>query len=226
MNQRLNAAVVNAGCLTVFAGQSTSRQRDVLDSLLYIQLAAMKKHSKFTDFENWKRTWLDAAVRFGWVLRGSEHISEPVARTGTETAWALCAAAMTETVGNALLSDVEELLRAAMSSEALNLLSGQALRVNAHDPRAPLATVVLQTGFLDPRGVMTSAVLHLRSYQPLTSGFLFDPLEAGHVLGNYSVTVYSMWLEDLVYSRYRNAIDTALADKRSSLIRPLDTPGR
>jgi hypothetical protein len=226
MKQRLNAAVVNAGCLAVFAGQSTSRQRDVLDSLLYIQLAAMKKHSKFTDFEHWERTWLAAAVRFGWVVRGSEHLSEPVARTGTDTAWALCTAAMTETVGDTLISDVEELLRAGMSSDALNLLSGQTLHVNAHDPRAPLATVVLQAGFVDTHGVMTLAVLHLRTYQPLTSRFLFNPLEAGHVPGNYSVTVYSMQLEDLVYSRYRNAIDTALADKRSSLIRLLDRPGR
>ncbi|MCF5827072.1 hypothetical protein GIV31_26535, partial [Pseudomonas syringae] len=63
MTQELNAGVVNAGCLLFFSerGQTASHS-DVMDSMLYVQLAASKKHPKFASFEKWSETWLAAAM--------------------------------------------------------------------------------------------------------------------------------------------------------------------
>ncbi|KPY54744.1 Uncharacterized protein ALO48_00023 [Pseudomonas syringae pv. rhaphiolepidis] len=79
MKQELDAAVVNAGCLLFFpTSQQVAPKNDVLDSMLYVQLAASKQHPRFAEFGKWNETRLAAALRFGWVLNASEHVSEPL----------------------------------------------------------------------------------------------------------------------------------------------------
>ncbi|RMS63129.1 hypothetical protein ALP63_04449, partial [Pseudomonas syringae pv. aceris] len=68
MKQELDAVVVNAGCLMFFPEpQRVALKNDVLDSMLYVQLAASKQHSKFAEPEKWNETRLTAAQRFGWL---------------------------------------------------------------------------------------------------------------------------------------------------------------
>jgi hypothetical protein len=222
MEPEVNNAIVNAGCLLFLTGHSvTPGINDVLDSLLYVQLAATKKHDKFSEFERWKETWLAAALRFGWMLKGSEYVCQPVSRTGGETVWGACTRELKTRVGEATLSESECLLRQRLQHDALGLLASQAVQPLAEGLMAPRTSMTLQLGFLDTSGTLALALLHLDSYQPVTSGFLFEPLEAGHMLGNLSVTVYSLQLQSLVYRQFRDAFDIALKDRRPTLVKPL-----
>ena len=222
MEQLSGHAIVNAGCLLFFDEKLTSsRRNDVLDSLLYVQLAAFKKHPKFTEQEEWKDTWLTAAVRFGWVWTAGTHCSEPASRTETQTPWSLCAGALSAVVEDAVIADAERALREQAHAEALKLLASQTLQIDTGQDRPARTTLVLQIGFVDAFGGMSLALIYLNTYQPLTPGLVFEPLEAGHLLGNIDVTVYSMRLLDQVYGQFRAAFDNALAGKRSGLIKPL-----
>ena len=222
MKPRLNDAVVNAGCLLFFARSTpVARRSDLLDSLLYLQLAATRKHERFSDFGRWNEVWLTAALRFGWTLNASEHLSERLPSSSSETVWTICTAALRPIVDAGVIEDAERQVRASVQDKALNLLSSQALRVssNEHDPGQ--ATVTLQLGFVDPQGTMSLAVVHFVTWQPLHSGFMFEPLEAGHLSGNLEFTLYSMRLSEQANASFRDPLSTALADKRPMLIRPL-----
>ena len=219
MEQRLNDAFVNAGCLLFFAEQAaTSRQNDILDSLLYVQLAASKKHPRFTGFKRWKETWLAAALRFGWVLGANEHFSEPASKAGTDTVWGICARALNTLVDDAVVCEARSLAGRDTQSEGSSLLASQALYVHAADGEPTQTTVVLQAGFVDSNGRLALAVIMLSTTQSLASDFLFEPLQSGHLVGNVEVTVYSMRLMENVYVQFRSAFDTALADRRAALV--------
>ncbi|SHN08204.1 hypothetical protein SAMN05216593_10785 [Pseudomonas asturiensis] len=232
MEHIYEGAIVNAGCLLLFPEQvAEDRPNDVLDSLLYIQLAAAKKHPKFVQFDNWKDTWLAAALRFGWVLKASAYFSE--ALQNVETVWHLASGALAASASASELSRIETRLRQAslqpQEYPAIDLLgrhsmhvqlSGPESSIDPVEPDLPRSTtaVVLQLGYVSVDGGLNLTQLHFTTRQPLTAGFLFDALEPGMICGNVEVTVYSMRLMDQVYAPFREAFDTALRDRRAELI--------
>lgn len=221
MTQKLNSPIINAGCLLFFAEHAdTARYDDVLDSLLYCQLAASKRHEKFSEFEHWKDTWLAASMRFGWALQRSEHVSEPVPRDSSETVWDMCARALSATVDETLLREAERLVRQPPQAEALDLLAGQTLRVESEALKPGASTLGFQMGFVDAHGNLTIAALHFVTRQSLKPDFLFEPLEATSLSGNVELKVCSMRLADLVYGQFRETFATALLDRRAALIKP------
>lgn len=226
MKPRLNDAVVNAGCLLFFARSTpVARRNDLLDSLLYLQLAATRKHERFSDFSSWKEVWLTAALRFGWTLNASEHLSERLSSSQHESVWSICTAALRPLFDADVIEDAERQVRTSAQDKALNLLASQALQIRAKEHSPGQATVTLQLGLIDPQGTLSLAVLHLVTWQPLHSDFLFEPLEAGHLSGNLELTVYSMHLSEQASAPFRDPLSTALADKRPMLIRPLGDSG-
>jgi hypothetical protein len=222
MTQQMNSPIIVAGCLLFFAEHADAvRNSDVLDSLLYCQLAAAKRHEKFSEFENWKDTWLAASLRFGWALQRSEHISEPVPRGPAETVWDICARAlMSANVGAALVGEAERQARQPPQAEALALLAGQTLQAESDPLKPGASTLGFQVGFVDAHGNLTIAVLHFVTRQLLSSDFLFEPLEATSLGGNIELTVCSMRLVDHVYGQFREAFAAALLDRRAALIKP------
>ncbi|MCQ2988379.1 hypothetical protein NLO72_03895 [Pseudomonas tremae] len=227
MKQELNAVVVNAGCLLFFSGpQQVALNNDVLDSMLYVQLAASKQHPKFADFEKWNETRLAATLRFGWVLSASEHVSEPLQVGSVETIWNRMRLALAPTASTDALGRAEAYMRLVCNhragNEALKLLSRHTLQSGLDHAGRLQVSVVLQLGFFDAQRNLTLAQLHFATRQPLASGFLFEVLEPQSIYGNIAVTVYSMQLIDQVYSQFRAGIDAALSSKRVGLIM---TPG-
>lgn len=221
MTQQLNSPIINAGCLLFFAEPAdAARNGDVMDSLLYCQLAASRRHEKLLKFEHWKDTWLAASMRFGWVLQRSEHISEPVPRDCSETVWEICARVLSATVDETLVREAERLVRQPPQAEALDLLADQTLRVESEVLKPGASTLGFQIGFVDAHGTLTIAVLHFVTRQLLKPDFLFEPLEATSLSGNVELTVYSMRLADHLYGQFREAFATALLDRRASLIKP------
>lgn len=221
MSYPLNNAIINAGCLMFFnEPAATSRQTDVLDSLLYVQLAASKRHAKFTEFEHWKDTWLAASSRFGWTLQRSEHISEPAARGISQTVWGIGARALLGFVGETRVAEAEHLVRQPPQPQALDLLVSQTSQLRADRDKPSETTLVFQIGIVDAPGNLTLLMLHFTTRQPLGRDVLFASLDAASLSGNIELTVCSMRLADLVYRQFREPFATALQDRRAALIRP------
>lgn len=226
MTQELNAGVVNAGCLLFFSEQGqTASHSDVMDSMLYVQLAASKKHPKFASFEKWSETWLAAAMRFGWVLKATEHVSEPLPTAAGETIWSCFRRALAASVTSEALDHAEQSMRKACAqssaSRAIRLLGSQTLEYATDQLGRAQTLVAVQAGFVDERHNLTLAQLHFVTRQPLSAGFLFDVLEPASTVGNVGLTFYSLHLMDHVYLQFRDQISSALASKRSGLIETL-----
>jgi hypothetical protein len=60
-------AVINAGCLLWLPKMADQEYRDVMTSLLYVQLAASKKHPAFTAPARWQEVFMGALKQFGWA---------------------------------------------------------------------------------------------------------------------------------------------------------------
>lgn len=222
MEQVFKGRVVNAGSLLFFPEeQQIERPNDILDSMLYTQLAASRKHERFNDFERWKEVWLAAALRFGWALKASEHVSEPLAKGTLDTVWSLAARAFSTSVSSSALTRTE-----AFMQPAIKLLASQAMHVedpppDSNDPsrrtRAGQSTLALQVGFVTADRTLDLALVHFKTRQTLTGEFLFKQIEPGQILGNVEVTVYSMQLMDQVYAPFREVFHTARLKQDPSL---------
>ncbi|OUM05600.1 hypothetical protein BW686_19775 [Pseudomonas syringae] len=226
MKQELNTAVVNAGCLLFFsAPQDASSYSDVMDALLYVQLAASRKHLKFSECDKWSETWLAAALRFGWVHKASEHISEPLPVEPVETVWSCLGRVLADAVSTEAMSRIRSFMSQAgaqpSNSQALRLLSDNVLQSTSHGAEQTQTTLTLQVGLVDSRFNLTLAQLHLVTGQSLTPDFLFEPIEPESLKGNISLTFYSMQLMPQTYAQYRDLIDQALSNRRPALIEPL-----
>ena len=89
MHQGMIEAQVSAGCvLFTHSGCSAQRKSDAADCVLYTQLAATKKHPRFTATSAWNDTWLAAFNRFGWALKTHEALACPSAELGPGSVWA------------------------------------------------------------------------------------------------------------------------------------------
>ncbi len=226
MKQELDAVVVNAGCLMFFPEpQRVSLKNDVLDSMLYVQLAASKQHSKFAEPEKWNETRLAAAQRFGWLPSANEHTSQPLPEESVETVWSCMTRALAPFVPAETLRHAEAFMRKvgnqSFTNEALHLLRSQTLQSGLNHAGKLQVSVLLQLAFVDTRQNLKLAQFQFATRQPLSSGFLFEVIEPTSVYGNIAVTVYAMQLFEQVYSQFRDGIDTALSSKRAGLIMSL-----
>ncbi|MEQ7919808.1 hypothetical protein ABQX22_11490 [Xanthomonas sp. WHRI 1810A] len=232
----MSNVIVNAGCMLFFAqGVAAQLKKDVLDSTLYTQLAATKKHDRFSATKQWKEVQLNAMTHFGWVMQSVETFNQPAPRGTPETVWGwmaqvlplfMPAAAFAEarTVAHeCYTADADQhgfdLFACQVSAVAQSMVTEPAVVRSPPSPLAPDATpVVLQLGFLAPTATLYLVSLSFTRRQPLTSGFLFDPMDASDVLGNIELTFRALRLQDMVYSLYRRTIDEKLQDRRSSLV--------
>ncbi|MBI6854134.1 hypothetical protein YA0002_15260 [Pseudomonas cichorii] len=231
-------AIVNGGCLFFFETGKVVQAHDVLDSLLYTQLAASKKHpDKGVDFDKWKDVWLAAALRFGWVLNTSESFSQRPSGVPGATLWDWIKSANTLLIPQLSVDKAEGAARhcyeAYPQQRAIKLLADQTLSV---DPVAlelvpapldakpePVATrVALQLAFVGPAAnELVLVQIHFTTLQALTPAFLFEPIDPLKVVGNVELGFYSMRLVDAIYSQFREKFDVALKEKRPLFIEPL-----
>ncbi|MFJ4143466.1 hypothetical protein [Pseudomonas sp. NPDC089734] len=234
MNAELSEAIVNGRCLIFFEDRHVIQKQDVLDSLLYAQLAASRKYPrKKVDFDKWRETWLAAALRFGWVLNASERISQRPPDALGSTLWNWIRSVRTALVPEASLGKDEEVARRSCErypeQDAISLLAGQTLWIDPESSKPDASStgtvetgVTLQLGFVGPTGNdMLLIQIHFTSRQSLTPGFLFDVLDPALVVGNVDFDFYSIRLVEPVYSQFRDAFDAALKDKRAAFIEPL-----
>ncbi|WP_397450114.1 hypothetical protein [Pseudomonas sp. NA-150] len=228
MDKGMSELIVNGGCLLFFLdAQSLHSKNDVVNSTLYAQLAASKKHSKFSAYDDWRERYLAASLRFGWMLKASESISQRMTGQASRTLWDWIRDKLPAFVSATEIKLGEEAARQRYhdfpNQPAIGLLAQQVLQSTIapvlNQPQA--MTVALQLGLVGPGATLTLVQIKFVSHQRLTPGFLFEPLIPASIVGNVELSFYSMQLMDLAYSPFRETFETALEGLRSNLVCPL-----
>ncbi|WP_295476607.1 hypothetical protein [uncultured Pseudomonas sp.] len=213
MNQPSSDVIVNAGCLLFFHGQP--HDQDVLDSTLYVQLAASRKHSRFAEYPQWKATWLQAALRFGWLSQASESFLQPAPELTTATLWDWARAWRPGFVSAALLERSEAALADCQALQpAFELFASQVLAPEG-------TTLALQLGLVDTDDSLTLLQLHFTSRCALGADELLGPWCRERIRGNVSLGFHRLILSHTLYAPLREAFAKALRDRRPGLVMPL-----
>lgn len=226
MHQGMIETQVSAGCLLFTHSACADLQKsDAADCVLYTQLAATKKHARFTATSAWNDTWLAAFIRFGWALNTHETLSCPALELGPGSVWGWLKSKWPIFMPNDMLSDSESALWRSVSSRpnqpAVDLLARQAL-----GPLVPRDTsdvqkgqkVVLQFGFLNLNAGLSVALVSFTHRTALKDDFVFETLQPHDIVGNIDLRFYSLRLMDLVYTPLRKNVSQALEGRRPSLV--------
>jgi hypothetical protein len=233
MYQGMIEAQVSAGCLLfMHTACSAQRKSDAADCILYTQLAATKKHPRFTATSAWNDTWLAGFTRFGWALKTHEAFACSAAQLGPGSIWAWLKKTQPAFIPTDLLfaaeSNAWQSLLSYPDQPAIELLATEAVEpVAIGMPRHTHngQKMVLQLGFLDANGELSMALISFTHGPWLKQDFLFEPLLATDIVGNVELRFYSLRLMDLVYAPLRSKISQALEDRRSMLVCALKEAG-
>ncbi|WP_109514146.1 hypothetical protein [Pseudomonas ovata] len=211
MSKPLSDMIVNAGCLLFLHGNRTHPQ-DVLDTTLYAQLAASKKHSRFTDYSHWKDTWLAAALYLGWASLASQRIERPAPCKVPSSFWSLAHALRPEFVSAELLKRSEaNISRLLLNHAAFTLFTDQVMGPGA-------TTVAMQVGVIDDDHDLTLMQLRFDCRRPLDRSALFGPWDCNLLQGNIEFSFHRLQLSEALYAPRRAATVAALKERRSGLV--------
>lgn len=226
MHQGMIEAQVSAGCVLFMHSACTDLQKsDAADCVLYTQLAATKKHARFTATSAWNDTWLAAFVRFGWALNTHETLNCPALDLGPGSVWTWLKSNWPLFMPSDMLADSESALRRSVPSQpgqpAVEMLVRHAL-----EPTFPTNSgaeqrrqkVVLQVAFLNENAALSVALISFTHRTALKNDFLFETLHPGDIVGNVELRFYSLRLMDLVYTPLRKNVSQALEDRRPTLV--------
>lgn len=206
--------MVSAGCMLFCGNQQLGT--DVTDSMLYAQLFASKKHSRFSENDLWRKSWLEAALYLGWNYRSSLSSDEPVPCPEAASFWdwakVLCPAFVSQSL---LASGQSALQRSAVQQAAFTLFTEQVL-----GPKAK--AVALQVGLIDSDNSLTLLQLYFKCLSPLSRDSLFAPLSPDAVKGNIRISFHRLLLSnEAVYQGRRQQLFRRLEDRRSGLVLPV-----
>ena len=225
MNQGMMKGHVNAGCLLFMPEHSPDQvQRDLVDALLYTQLAASKKHSRFESHLQWRQTWVAALIRFGGALGHHEVFNLPSNDLPNGMVWqwieqhlpsfipARFVEAMEETIWHSILLQPRQ--------QAIEMLTRQAIST-PHTPSTETRTVGLQFAVHHPSAGLCLIVLSFETRQTVGTDLLTTVLKREKIAGNVELAFYSIDLIEQLYARFREQIGQALEHRRAALICPL-----
>lgn len=226
MHQGMIETQVSAGCVLFMHRDCTDLQKsDAADCVLYAQLAATKKHPRFTASSAWNDTWLAAFIRFGWALNTHESLSRPARDLGPGSVWTWLTSNWPLFMPSDMLADSESALRRSVSSQptqpAVELLARHAIEpavaLDSGD-RQHGQKVMLQFGFLNADARLSVALVSFTHRTALKNDFLFETLHPADIVGNIDLRFYSLRLMDLVYTPLRKNVSQALENRRPTLV--------
>jgi hypothetical protein len=233
----MSDVIVNAGCMLFFTPDVSGKlEKDVLDSTLFAQLTASKKYSRFGATKQWQERQLAAMTQFGWVMNTVERFNQPAPCKGDATIWAwlnevlprfMPAEAMAQGQASVCARYEAgpaqrgfELFAQQVSAPAQSLITETA-SLPAKPDLHTLTPVVMQFGFVDATAALYLVTLSFTRRDPLTPGFLFEPMSDTDVRGNIETSFHALRLQDVVYAQYRDTLDAKLCDPRGSLVASL-----
>jgi hypothetical protein len=229
MSQGLIEAQVSAGCMLFMHSEcSALRKSDTADSVLYTQLAATKRHSRFASTSAWNETWLAAFTRFGWALEAHESFCHRPARPLPYSVWGLLRDSLPAFMPVALFSAAESACVRSFERHpdqpAIKLLGREALEPAVasirHEPQA-VQKVVLQLGLLDADGELSMGFITFTHGPELKGNFLFEPLQVTDLLSDVQLHFYSLRMMDPVYAPLRLKVSEALDHHRAERVSAL-----
>lgn len=229
MNQGLIEAQVSAGCMLFMHSEcSALRKSDTADSVLYTQLAATKRHSRFANTSAWNEAWLAAFTRFGWALEAHESFCHRPERPLPYSVWGLLQDSLPAFMPVALLSAAESACVRSFERHpdqpAIGLLLREALEPAVasvrHEPQAA-QKVVLQLGLLDANGGLSVGFITFTQASGFKGNVLFEPLQVTDLLSDVQLHFYSLRLMESVYAPLRLKVSEALDHRRAQRVSAL-----
>lgn len=229
MNQAIFNGQVSAGCLLftphICAGHT---KKDIEDLILYTQLAATKKHSRFSDADGWKKRWIEALVQFGAAMSSHVSLSLPAASLERATPWEWLIQGLPAFMASKAMADCEGIARRSFGTvphqPAVEMLSLHVLETRTDEQELVLQgaqRVGVQFCVAGPTSSLELAILTFTHRTSLPANFLFSQLAPADVVGNVEMSFYSMRLMELVYVPFREKIDALLTNRRAQAVSPL-----
>lgn len=225
MNQGLMKAQVNAGCLLFMpVDYPDHKQRDLEDLMLYTQLAAAKKYSRFEAEEQWRHVWVSALGSFGAVLRNHNVMSVPNEDLVSGIVWKWIEQHLPSFIPLRLVEAAELMTQHALLRQphqrAIEMLTRQVLSIPDGSSKT-MQDVGLQIAIQDPSGDLHLLVLSFSTRQALGADLLSTTLVREKMKGNVELAFYSVHINEAFYRSVRDSIDKKLTGRREGLVSPL-----
>lgn len=189
---------------------------DILESTLYTQLAADNKVPSMTDYSRWRQTYLDAMTTFGWRLRTKNNYNLAPDTSAGLNVWAL----ITDIF---IRSDVARLPDAALGLAALaspllaQMRQKEGTAPISHATSIALSSRQFQVSFVSAEHILYSALVSFNTAQPLDDDPLLKSLDPTLIVGDIDAMFFSAELLDIHYELYRDAFESALAERKKTL---------
>ncbi|MFJ5298316.1 hypothetical protein ACIQAL_17495 [Pseudomonas sp. NPDC088368] len=227
MTQEIMETYLNDGVLMVFTPPvDEAFKRDAMDSSLYVQLAASKQFDRFTHYHEWQTTLIKALATFGWVRLDLTDNQGMDGETFSVTD--MLRKLLPEPLRNLRGEKLDKLfawLFTAEASDVAKTMVKRRVRTSAGAPAANppeyVSSVVLQVAFLLPSRQKVLLCVAFETQETLDPNLLAQRLLKSQLVGEVRSFGFVGMLDDLRYSLYRERVDTALTDKRTSLCSPV-----
>lgn len=238
--KRLNHSVyVVAGTILVFSPDtSESTRENILESTLFLQLAATRKFPEISDFAQWYKAYISHSHSLEWA-----HLSAWSQFSSVADSVGLRLDDLVRTQLSSRLSreQVEQidLALSRITTMPLTAMAAMVLREhavecavseetnvpdeNAEGSTGPCLTRLrVQVGYVDGAGRLTGVWVYFQSAEVIQNNFLVQALVAKLVVGNIHVSGFVAELDDFDYESTRKRIIAALGGQRQGKIIKID----
>lgn len=218
------SAYVSAGHMVFFAGGLSGQlKKDVIDSVLYSQLSASEKHSRFSGVDHWSIKYKAVMGLFGWLTLQERTRSYSDGESMTSGVAHVVEEMLERSVSDSCVDQLKKLCTHLKSSSpghtGLQLLLEHALDSQADRGDT---TLTLLISFVSPASLMTTVFLSSKIVTPNDQSAISAHLAARRSVGSLSVTVSSMELVERQYRRVRERVSVELGASRDDLVMALD----
>ena len=210
-------AYVNARDFIMFDRRVASTMKsDILASTLYAQLAADKKIPRVSDYSCWRQTYLDAMTTFGWQLRTSKAYSHTPDSSAAFDVWTLINDVFAETKVIGLPDTARDYV--ALASPLLARISPCECTASTSGQQSiAVFSGQFQVSFVSAESILHSVMVSFNTTQPLDDDPLLMSLDPMLIVGAIDVMFFSAELLDIHYEMYRDAFESALAERKKTL---------
>jgi hypothetical protein len=234
-----HAVYIVAGAILVFSPDTMESVREnILDSTLFLQLAANRKFPEISDFTQWHKAYLFHSHSLEWT-----HLS----------AWSQFSSGadsidfrLDELIGTQLSSRLSreqveqiDLALSCITTMPMAAMAARVLREHAvecaasEDANVPVENVEgraapcltrlrVQVGYVDGAGRLTCVWVYVQSAEAIQNDFLVQALMAKQVFGNIQVNGVVAELDDFDYESTRKRIIAAVGSLRQGKIVKID----
>lgn len=210
-------AYVNARDFIMFDRRVDSTVKsDILSSTLYTQLAADNKVPSVSDYSRWRQTYLDAMTTFGWRLSTSKAYSHAPDTSVGFNVWTLITDIFARSCVTRL-PDAASGLAALASPLLAQMRQREGTARIAHTTPIGLSSQQVQVSFVSAEHILYSVLVSINTTQPLDDDPLLKSLDPALIVGAIDVMFFSAELLDIHYEMYRDAFESALAERKKTL---------